>query len=121
MRRRIQKTYLHKAFLLKKSFGANNEVSYSNVGRMFKYDNYQDRKSIIGPDEIMGNWQSTDEGRKIITNSSYKFNRDDRVILDGNSDAPYIISNIEIEEDKRLKKGEIRNRKNRDNLILTLT
>lgn len=118
MRRRIQKTYLHKGYLLTKSFGANNEVSYSNVGRMFKYDNYQDRKSIITSDEIMGNWQSTDEGRKIITNSSYTFNRDDRVTIDGSL---YIISNIEIEEDKRLKKGEIRNRKNRDNLILTLT
>ncbi|WBK39975.1 hypothetical protein [PinkBerry-associated phage LS06-2018-MD08] len=121
MRRRIQKEFLHKGYLLKKSFGNNNSVSYSEIGLLFKYDNYQDKKSVIQGEEIMGNWQSTDEGRRIVTNSSHTFNRDDRVVLDGNYDSPYIISNIEVEEDSRLKKGAIRNRKNVNTLIITLT
>lgn len=118
MRRRIQKEFLHKGYLLKKAFADNNAVSYAEIGLMFKYDNYQDRKSVITSDEIMGNWQSTDEGRKIITNSSHTFKRDDRVSIDNSL---YIISDIEVMVDSRLKKGAIRNRENVNTLIITLT
>ena len=109
---------LHEGLLFKKIIGDLNTVSYSEVGLLTSFDNYQGKKSIVGPDEIMGNWQSTDEGRKIITSSNYDFARDDRFSINGSM---YIISNIEYEEDEDLKRGALRGDSNIDYTILTLT
>lgn len=113
MRMRSRNAYKNEAYLLPKTYKANNVVEYSDVGQLFYYGNYQGKKETIETEIRV--IENSNIGRMIITNSPLPFKRDDRIAINGDIS---IVSKIEIESD--LTYGALRNRPNRNTTIITL-
>lgn len=104
----------NKAYLLPKTYRAGNVVDYAEIGQLFKYGNYQGKKTTTTTEVRV--IENSDSGRKIITNSSLPFKRDDRISINGE------ISLITtVEKESAFTYGAIRNRRNRNVTILTLS
>lgn len=114
MRRKIKDEYLNKAYLFRKDYDTD---TYSDIPLLFRFANYNKEKSTYVGEELLGGWTSTDEGRKIVTNSSIKFQREDRVTINGSE---YMVTEFFVSSDDN-GYGAIRNRPNRDITMLVLS
>ena len=114
MRKRNQNAYKNRAYYFEKTYKAANVVEYSSIGVMFKFNNYEGRKSTIEREQrVIDNEFS---GRTIETVSPLPFKTDDKIEING---VEAFIEKIEIKSD--LSYGAIRNRPNRNITIITLS